>query len=66
MEMLVRLPGANASLGGWLFEYRFEDLLKNDPTVSRRWAFYSAHEIDLPLSVEEKKYRLSLQIQTTA
>ncbi|KAE8446264.1 hypothetical protein EG329_012350 [Mollisiaceae sp. DMI_Dod_QoI] len=55
-EMLMKLPSRDASLSGWLFEYKFEELLKDEPIVSRRWVFNEARCIDDPSTLEKTKY----------
>lgn len=65
LEMLVKLPLMNAGLGGWLFEYHFEEGMKENLVVSRRWTFGSAHEIAKPLAEEEKRQRLVVWLQST-
>jgi hypothetical protein len=62
MEMLLRLPDRDASFQGWLFEYKFEPLLENEPVVSRRWVFSQAHFIDNPVSLEEKRRILNTSV----
>ncbi|KAL3424179.1 hypothetical protein PVAG01_03459 [Phlyctema vagabunda] len=65
MEMLVALPDMKSSYaGGWLFEYQFEEALSGDPIVGKRWRFGSAHKIDSPCTVEEKRERLKLILKS--
>ncbi len=52
----MKLPSRDASLSGWLFEYKFEELLKDEPIVSRRWVFNEARCIDDPSTLEKTKY----------
>ena len=64
MEMLIALPDANSSFnGGWLFDYEFEEALKDSFVVSQRWRFRSAHKIDAPCTVERKRKRLELMLR---
>lgn len=64
MEMLVNLPDMNSkSDGGWLFEYEFDPASKDDPIISRRWRFKSAHKIDAPVTVEQKQQRIQLMLK---
>jgi len=64
MEMLIALPDANSSFnGGLLFDYEFEEALKDSLVVSRRWRFRSAHKIDAPVTVEGKRKRLELMLR---
>jgi len=69
MEMLIRLPGMDSTFnGGWLFDYEYESLLKSESIVSKRWRFRSAHNIDFPVSEQDKKNGLEelvLQYQKT-
>ena len=55
MEILMRLPSMSAEFKGWLFEYEFEESLKNEPLLSRRWVFKEARKIEEPGTVVEKK-----------
>ena len=52
----------DSSFQGWLFEYKFEPLLENEPIVSRRWVFSRAHFIDNPVSSEEKRRILNTSV----
>jgi hypothetical protein len=62
LEMLVNLPERNGRfMGGWLFDYEFDELFKYDPVDSNRWKFRSAHRIDKPMSAEDKKEALKFQ-----
>jgi hypothetical protein len=64
MEMLITLPDMNSSFkGGWLFDYQFEDALKDNLAVSKRWRFRSAHKIDALATIEAKRYRLELMLR---
>ena len=64
MEMLIALPDANSSFnGGWLFDYEFEEALKDSFIVSQRWRFRTAHKIDAPLTVEGKREHLELMLR---
>ncbi|KAH9889725.1 hypothetical protein F4778DRAFT_753845 [Xylariomycetidae sp. FL2044] len=48
-EMLATPPDRNASSrGGWLFEYAWEESLRDHPVKSKRWAYRSAHKIETP------------------
>ncbi|KAH9986983.1 hypothetical protein F4779DRAFT_291034 [Xylariaceae sp. FL0662B] len=59
MQMLIALPDHDAELkGGWLFEYEFEDSRKGHPVPPCRWGYRTAHKIDIPTTVEEKRARL--------
>lgn len=56
MEILVKLPEKNGRFkGGWLFDYEFDEMSKNDLVVSNRWKFRSAHCIKNPASAEKKR-----------
>ncbi len=62
LEILVRLPGKNSRFkGGWLFDYEFDELAKNDPVESNRWKFRSAHCIDKPISIKAKRPLLKFE-----
>jgi hypothetical protein len=62
--MLIALPDMHSTFnGGWLFEYKFEDALQDDPVKAKRWRFDSAHKIDYPCTVEEKKKRVELMLR---
>lgn len=64
MDMLVCLPDMNSTFNsGWLFDYVFEPTLKDSPIVGKRWRFRSAHKIDQPCTVEEKRQRLELALR---
>jgi hypothetical protein len=64
MEMLIALPDMNSSFsGGWMFDYQFEEALKSEPVISKRWRFRSAHKIDKPCSVEAKRARVELLLR---
>jgi hypothetical protein len=52
----------DSSFQGWLFEYKFEPLLENEPIFSRRWVFSRAHFIDNPVSSEEKRRILNTSV----
>lgn len=58
MEMLIRLPSMNAAFSGWLLEYEFEELLKDQQLISRRWVFKQARKTEDPGTVEEKRETL--------
>jgi hypothetical protein len=61
MEMLVSLPDMGASFKkGWLFDYEFDEHSKDNLVVSRRWKFRSAHKIDDPISVDDKRKCLEI------
>jgi len=46
-QMLKCLPDRKASFkGGWLFDYEFEKLLKDDPVIARRWTLRGSHCLD--------------------
>jgi hypothetical protein len=45
----------SAEFKGWLFEYEFEESLKDEPLLSRRWVFKEARKIEEPGTVVEKK-----------
>lgn len=63
MEMLIALPDMNSAFGsGWLLDYQFEDALKDNNIIGKRWIFRSAHKIDSPCTVEEKRKRLNLML----
>jgi hypothetical protein len=64
MEMLMKLPLANDSLAGWIFEYQFEKLLESEPIVSRRWVFKQAQNINDPVTEDEKRQLLQIQVAT--
>jgi len=62
LEILVRLPEKRFRFnGGWLFDYEFDELARNDPVLSNRWKFRSAHRIDRPVSDKEKRRFLKLE-----
>lgn len=64
MEILVKLPEKDGRFkGGWLFDYEFDEMSKNDPVVSNRWKFRSAHCIEKPVSAEEKRRVLKFLIE---
>jgi hypothetical protein len=64
MEMLIALPDMNSTFsGGWMLDYQFEEALKYEPVINKRWRFRSAHKIDMPCTVEEKRRRLELQLR---
>lgn len=64
MDMLVCLPDMNSTFnGGWLFDYVFEPALEDSPIKAKRWRFRSAHKIDQPCTVEEKRQRLELALR---
>lgn len=57
--MLCSLPDMNSSFsGGWLFDYRIEEHLKDLPVISKRWVFRSARKINSSTAVEEKRKKL--------
>jgi hypothetical protein len=58
MEMLIRLPDINAAIFGWLFEYEFEESLKDELLISRRWVFKRARNIQEPRTAEKKRESL--------
>lgn len=49
--------------GGWLFEYEYDTASEKDPIISRRWRFRSAHEIDAPMTAEQKRQRILLMLK---
>jgi hypothetical protein len=55
MEILMRLPSMSAEFKGWLFEFEFEELLKDGPLLSRRWVFKEARKIEEPGTMAGKK-----------
>ncbi|KAH6709167.1 hypothetical protein BKA61DRAFT_678069 [Leptodontidium sp. MPI-SDFR-AT-0119] len=61
LDMFIRLPGINGKLNGWLFEYKPDCMLHEEPIISRRWIFCCSHEIDKPISPEAKKCLLMLK-----
>lgn len=62
-DMLLALPDMNRSLsGGWLFDYKFEPTLRDDPIISRRWVFRSAHLIDGNNTRETKESRVKAMV----
>ncbi|KUJ22702.1 uncharacterized protein LY89DRAFT_777755 [Mollisia scopiformis] len=64
MDMLVCLPDMNATFnGGWMFDYTYEDSLKDSPIIGKRWRFRSVHKIDRPCSTKEKCQRLELALR---
>jgi hypothetical protein len=64
LEILVKLPEKDGRFkGGWLFDYEFDEMLKNDLVVSNRWKFRSAHCIEKPGSAEEKRRTLKFLIE---
>jgi hypothetical protein len=64
MEMLVSLPDMGASFNkGWLFDDEFEKHSKGNLVVSRRWKFRSAHKIDDPISVEDRRKCLEILLR---
>ena len=63
MEMLINLPDMNSSPNGWLLDYEFEEAFKNEPILSKRWRFRSAHKIDAPVTAEGKRRRLELMLR---
>ncbi|TVY81086.1 hypothetical protein LSUE1_G003165 [Lachnellula suecica] len=63
MQMLTNLPDMKSSFeGGWLFDYQFEEALRTERILSRRWTFRSAHRINLPVTEKEKRQRVGLLI----
>ena len=62
LDILVKLPEKDGGFkGGWLFNYEFDELSKDDPVVSNRWKFRSAHRIDKPMSDEDKRGALKIE-----
>lgn len=64
LVMLTRLPDMDCDMKGWIFEYAFEDLLRSEPMISRRWVFKEARKIDNPVSLEDKMAHLKAEIAT--
>lgn len=43
-DILIRIPDINASFtGGWMFDYQFEPLLKDEAVISHRWVLRGSH-----------------------
>jgi hypothetical protein len=62
--MLVKLPKKGGRFkGGWLFDYEFDEMSKDDLVVSNRWKFRSAHCIENPISAETRRGVLKLLIE---
>ena len=61
--MLIALLDMNSLMnGGQLVDYQFEEALSNNSILGKRQKFRSAHKIDQPCTMEDKRTRLDLML----
>lgn len=63
IDMLTKLPDMKAVTTGWLIDYQYEPALQHEPVISKRWRFRSAHKIDSPATVEQKRQRVTRMLR---